>query len=131
MILDSSAVLAVLFREKGYDLFEDAMESADIVAIGAPTLLETGIVAIGRLDLPGKSLVAEFLERWSVVVTPFDGKHWQIAANAFVRYGKGRHPARLNYGDCMTYATARLAEMPLLFTGDDFSHTDIESAVPA
>lgn len=129
MILDSSAVLAVLFRERGHDLAEDAMERADIIAIGAPTLFETGMVAIGRYDLQGRALVSEFLERWSVVITPFDRAHWQLAANAFIRYGKGRHPARLNYGDCMSYATAKLAEMPLLFTGDDFAKTDVEAAI--
>lgn len=129
MILDSSAVIAVIFREKRYERLEEAMVAADILAIGAPTLFETGMVAVGRLDLRGRALVAQFVERWNVVATPFDGKHFQVALEAFLRYGKGRHPAALNLGDCMTYATAQVAEMPLLFTGNDFAQTDLTSAL--
>ena len=73
-------------------------------------------------------MVEEFLEGHGVVVTPFDGRHRAAAAEAFARYGKGRHPAALNFGDCMTYASARLAEMPLLFTGTDFAKTDLAAA---
>lgn len=128
MIVDSSAVLAVIFREPGHDRIEDAMREAGIIAIGAPTLFETEMVAIGRFDLHGRSLVAQFLERWRIAVTPFLDAHRNVAIEAFSRYGKGRHPAGLNYGDCMTYATARLAEMPLLFTGEDFGKTDVAVA---
>lgn len=128
MILDSSSVLSVLFEEEGQDRVVDAIGAADLLAIGAPTLFETGMVAVGVFDLHGRALVAQFLERWNVLVIPFDRQHWQVAADAFVRYGKGRHPARLNYGDCMTYATARVADEPLLFTGDDFAKTDVAIA---
>lgn len=128
MILDSSAVVSVIFEEQGHDRLLEAMRDADILAIGAPTLFETGMVAIGRFDLHGRALVSQFLERWNVVVTPFDGRHWRVAVDAFIRYGKGRHPARLNYGDCMTYATARVADLPLLFTGEDFAKTDVAVA---
>jgi ribonuclease VapC len=128
LILDSSAILSVLFEEEGHGRVVDALDTANILAIGAPTLFETGMVAIGAFDLHGRALVSQFLERWNVLVTPFEARHWQVAADAFVRYGKGRHSARLNYGDCMTYATARLAEMPLLYVGGDFDQTDIPSA---
>ncbi|MEZ5078734.1 MAG: type II toxin-antitoxin system VapC family toxin [Solirubrobacterales bacterium] len=128
MVLDSSAVLAVLFREQGHERIEDAMRDAAVIAMGAPTLFETAMVAIGRFDLHGGALVAQFLERWGVEVTPFLDTHHKVALDAFIRYGKGRHPAALNYGDCMTYAAARLADMPLLFTGDDFAHTDVAVA---
>jgi len=128
MILDSSAVIAVLFREKEHERIEDVMREADVIAMGAPTLFETAMVAIGRFDLHGRALVAQFLERWNVEVTPFLDTHRKVAIDAFTRYGKGRHPAALNYGDCMTYATARLAELPLLFTGDDFAQTDLAAA---
>jgi ribonuclease VapC len=128
LILDSSSVLSVLFEEEGQDRVVDAIGAADLLAIGAPTLFETGMVAVGVFDLHGRALVAQFLERWNVLVIPFDRQHWQVAADAFVRYGKGRHPARLNYGDCMTYATARVADEPLLFTGDDFAKTDVAIA---
>lgn len=128
MILDSSAILSVLFEEEGHGRVVNTLDTANILAIGAPTLFETGMVAVGAFDLHGRGLVSQFLERWNVLVTPFEARHWQVAADAFVRFGKGRHPARLNYGDCMTYATARLAEMPLLYVGGDFGQTDIPSA---
>jgi ribonuclease VapC len=125
MIVDSSAVISILFEEDGSEQLVDALGSASLVAIGAPTLFETEMVAIGRFDLHGRALVAQFLERWGVEVTPFLDPHRNVAVDAFIRYGKGRHPAALNYGDCMTYATARLAELPLLFTGEDFAQTDV------
>lgn len=128
LVLDSSAVISVIREEEGHRRLHAKMEDAAILAIGAPTLFETGIVAVGRFGQAGRSVVAQFLEYWDVEVTPFDGRHWRVAFDAFLRYGKGRHPARLNYGDCMTYATARLAGMPLLFTGDDFARTDIVAA---
>ena len=129
MILDSSAILAVLFEEDGHEQIVDAMSDADVLAIGAPTLVETGLVAIRSFDLHGKALLAEFLSRWSVVVTPFDNRHWQVAGDAFIRFGKGRHPARLNFGDCLTYATARVSDLPLLFVGEDFAKTDVIPAL--
>ncbi|MGB7685902.1 MAG: type II toxin-antitoxin system VapC family toxin [Solirubrobacterales bacterium] len=128
MILDTSAVITVLFRERGHERVAEAMDTADLLAIGAPTLLETGIVTVGAFDLHGRALVSQFLEQRQVTVVPFDKRHWSVAAEAFIRYGKGRHPARLNYGDCMTYATAKVAGAPLLFVGNDFAQTDVSAA---
>lgn len=130
MILDSSAVVSVILEEEGHARLVEAMAGAANLAIGAPTLLETGMVMIASLDLHGRALLAQFLERNRVVTIPFDDRHWSVAAEAFIRYGKGRHPAALNYGDCMTYATARLADHPLLFTGEDFARTDLAAALP-
>jgi ribonuclease VapC len=129
MVLDSSAVVSVILEEDGSRRLAEAMANADNLAIGAPTLVETDIVMMRRLDLHGRALVAQFLEQKDVVVVPFDESHWKVAAQAFIRYGKGRHPAALNYGDCMTYATAHVAERPLLFAGDDFAQTDLVSAL--
>lgn len=129
MILDSSAVIATLRRERDYARLRGALESAGAIAIGAPTVFEAGMVAAGRFGPGGTRLVDGFLAEWTVEVLPFDTRHWRVAAAAFARYGKGRrHPARLNYGDCMTYATARLAARPLLFTGADFARTDLAVA---
>jgi ribonuclease VapC len=128
LILDSSAVVSVLRGEEGYRRLVVAMESAGAIAIGAPTLFETGMVAIGRFGPAGLPLLDRFLVDWQVEVKNFGSDHWLTAVGAFARFGKGRHPARLNLGDCMTYATARLAEMPLLFTGEDFAMTDLEAA---
>lgn len=129
MILDSSSVLAVLFEEEGHELLVDTLEEAKVVGIGAPTLVETGMVAVKAFDLHGRSLVSQFLENWNVVVVPFDDRHVRAALDAFIRYGKGRHPARLNLGDCMAYATAKIADVPLLFTGNDFAQTDLTPAL--
>lgn len=119
----------MLLREDGYQQLAEAVSRAETVAIGAPTLLETDIVMSGRLEQRGTVLVEKFLEEHGTVILPFDGRHRDAAAKAFVRYGKGRHPARLNYGDCMTYATAHIANQPLLFTGKDFAKTDLVPAL--
>lgn len=129
MILDSSAVVSVIREEDGHDRLVDSIADATHVAMGAPTLFETGMVLIGYLDLLGPGLLSRFIERYEVVIAPFDHRHWSVAVEAFIRYGKGRHPAALNYGDCMTYATAHLAGHPLLFTGEDFAKTDLISAL--
>jgi ribonuclease VapC len=129
LILDSSAVIAILRQEPSCLRLEATMEGCETLAIGAPTAFEAGMVAVGRFGPAGLALVDQFLSAWQVEVTPFDARHWRVAADAFARYGKGRrHPARLNYGDCMTYATARLAARPLLFTGEDFARTDLAVA---
>jgi ribonuclease VapC len=128
LILDSSAVIAVLFRERWHRRLRETMDTASGLAIGAPTLFETGMVAIGRFGEEGLALVEEFVDEWEVQVVAFGSAHWRVASATFTRYGKGRHPARLNLGDCMTYATARVAGQPLLFVGSDFARTDIAPA---
>jgi ribonuclease VapC len=127
VMFDSSAVLAILKEEPGHRRLHSKLEGAGCLAIGAPTLFETAMVAIGRFGRE-EALVEQFLKDWKVDVLSFGEGHWLVADDAFVRYGKGRHPAALNYGDCMAYASARLAGMPLLFTGNDFARTDIAPA---
>jgi ribonuclease VapC len=129
LILDSSSVVSVLFKERGHERLAEAMAGAGDLGIGAPTLVETGMVMIGCMGLGARGLLARFLEQRRVLVIPFDDRHWNAAAQAFIRYGKGRHPAALNYGDCMTYATARIAGAPLLYAGEDFAKTDLCSAL--
>lgn len=129
MILDSSAVVAVLVEEPGHEELDLKMRQAEVLAIGAPTLVETNVVMARRTrSEAGKVAVSRFREDLDVVVIPFAEMHCEAAAEAFIQFGKGRHPAALNYGDCMTYATARIADRPLLFVGDDFTQTDIEAA---
>jgi ribonuclease VapC len=130
LILDSSAVMAILRQEEGHELLQLTMEASPLRGIGTPTLFETTMVATRRFGEEGRALVAAFVADWGVVAIPFDGRHTGLALTAFTRYGKGRHPAALNYGDCMTYATARLADLPLLFTGADFARTDLRPALP-
>jgi len=128
MVLDSSAVIAVVFREEQHERLEEAMAVTASLSIGAPTLFETAMVAIRLHEEHGHELVVHFLDERGVEVTPFEERHLKVATDAFARYGKGRHPAALNYGDCMTYASARVASMPLLFVGGDFACTDIAPA---
>jgi len=128
LILDTSAVIAVVRRELVHRDLEDAMAGANPLAIGAPTMFEIGLVALGRFGRKGWDAAARFLQDWDVEVISFDERHARVALDAFARYGKGRHPAGLNYGDCMTYAIARVAGLPLLFTGEDFAQTDVAIA---
>lgn len=121
-------MVAVLKEEPGYEELERKMLEADVLAIGAPTLVECAIV-MGRVEGEhGIESVSRLVRRVGMAVVPFDDPHADVAAEAFLGFGKGRHRAALNYGDCMTYATARRADRPLLYTGDDFAQTDIQTA---
>jgi ribonuclease VapC len=126
MIVDSSALVAILLAEPGHQVLVDHMARAPIVGVGAPTLAETGIVLTARLGVAGKSLLARLLQEAAAETIACTVAHWPIAVDAFTRYGKGRHSAALNFGDCLTYATCRLAGRPLLCTGDDFPQTDLD-----
>ncbi len=128
MIADSSAIVAVLLRESRQEELAVKLDGAEVVAVGAPTLFETGMVMVGAMGEHGRGLVSLFLESFEVEVIPFGELHWKLAVEAFSRYGKGRHRAKLNFGDCMSYAVARIADEPLLYIGKDFALTDIESA---
>ena len=129
MILDTSAVVAVIRGEQGEARLVEAIEGAATVGIGTPTLAEASIVLVRRMGVVGRLALARFLQERDIVTIPFDEEHFKVAAEADIRYGKGRHAAALNYGDCLTYATARIADLPLLFTGNDFAQTDIPSAL--
>ena len=126
MIVDSSAVLAVLFREPTADTVIPVLEAAASAGIAAPTAAETGIVLTARLGATGRSLLTRFLTEASIDVLPFTAEHWPHALDAYVRFGKGRHSAGLNFGDCLTYAIARATRQPLLCVGEDFPQTDLQ-----
>jgi ribonuclease VapC len=125
LILDSSAVLAILLDEPEADRLLRALETAGEIGIGAPTLVETSIVLSARLGASAAGLLDTFLATLEVKVLSFGEPHWREAAAAFRRFGRGRHPAALNFGDCLAYAVARLENRPLLHTGEDFSKTDL------
>ena len=128
MILDASALLAIVFQESGFTGILERMDAAPGVAAGSPTLAETGIVLEARLGQNSQGMLERLLDELGVQEVPFGELHWREAVDAFRRFGKGRHPAALNFGDCMAYAVAQLAGEPLLFVGDDFSQTDVEVA---
>jgi ribonuclease VapC len=125
MILDSSAILAILLAEPGSERLIRVVADAPLVAVGAPTLVESAIVLSSRLGRDARPLLNDFLREAGVEIIPFTPDHYDLAVDAFLRYGKGRHPAALNFGDCLTYAIARVAALPLLFTGDDFAHANL------
>ncbi len=126
MIVDSSAILAIFFREDGFDDLLSAILDADFAGIGSPTAAEAGLVLTSKLKHNAAGSLLRFFEETGIEVVPFTDLHWQRAIDAYARFGKGRHPAALNFGDCMTYATAALARQPLLCRGEDFRKTDLE-----
>lgn len=128
MILDSSAIAAVLFQEPGYKTVLQKLSAAEEVGIGTPTLVECGIVLSARFNQDARGLLARFLEEANVSLVPFTDVHYGVAIGAWLKYGKGRHPAGLNFGDCLSYAVARLANVPLLCVGNDFPQTDLPLA---
>jgi ribonuclease VapC len=125
MVLDTSAILAVLLAESGNERLTDLISRSPIVVVGAPTIVETAMVLSARLQRNARPIVDDFLREAEAEVVPFTREHYEVAVYAFERYGKGRHPASLNFGDCLTYAIARVAQLPLLATGMDFSRTDL------
>ena len=128
MILDSSAIVAILLREPGHTDLQAKLAAAPSLGVSTPTLLEAGIVLSARLDRDARGLLARLVQEAGVVVIPFSEAHCSSAHQAWLAFGKGRHPAALNFGDCVSYATARLADEPLLSTGDDFPQTDLPLA---
>lgn len=128
MTLDTSALIAVLFAEPGHLDLVDRILGADTVRVGAPTLVETSLVFAGRRGRAGDRAVRDLIGELGVTVVPFGEAEWRLAAEAFGRYGRGRHKAALNFGDCLAYATAAAAGDSLLFVGTDFRLTDISPA---
>lgn len=128
MIVDSSVLVAILIREPDADTFIDLIGNGGGCRVAAPTLLETSLVLSSRRGQTMLDLLDEYLTKARIVTIPFTADHAAVAREAFLRYGKGRHAAGLNFGDCISYATARLELMPLLFKGDDFRLTDVECA---
>ncbi|HEY4640218.1 MAG TPA: type II toxin-antitoxin system VapC family toxin [Thermoanaerobaculia bacterium] len=125
MIVDTSAVVAILEGEANSEELATAIMNARYVGIGAPNAVEAGLVLTARFKRNATGVLLRFFGESRIQVVPFTNLHWQRALDAFERFGKGRHPAGLNFGDCMTYATASLARQPLLCRGDDFRKTDI------
>jgi len=125
MVIDSSAIVAVALLESTWkDLSVKALLGPSIVA--ATTLLEVHMVLRSRLGQDSDRALETVLTRLNIVVVPFESQHLREARIAFDRYGKGRHPAALNFGDCISYALCKVSGQPLLFVGDDFALTDIQ-----
>jgi ribonuclease VapC len=128
VIVDTSALIAITFAEPGHRDLIVKLADAPSAGIGTPTLAETGLVLASRLGQDPRDLIVRLLDEFGIEQVPFGDQHWREAVDAFLRFGRGRHKARLNFGDCLTYAVARLAGEPLLFAGDDFTQTDLVQA---
>ena len=124
MILDSSALVAIVLREPGHEHVLQRIQDATNVGIGAATLLEAGIVISSRLAEDARGRLARLLTEGGIMVLPVTDAHFGVAMEAWLRYGRGRHSAALNFGDCLSYAMAMVAGEPLLCVGDDFPKTD-------
>ena len=127
MIVDSSALVAIVLREPGWETLTEKLFSGPAGA-GAPTLAEAGVVLTVKMGPRGRSLLARIVQEAQIAVVPFTDEHWPIAIDAYATFGKGRHAAALNFGDCLTYAVASLANQPLLYVGEDFGKTDLARA---
>jgi ribonuclease VapC len=130
MVLDTSALLAILQDEPERRSFNEAIESAATRRLSAATFVEVSIVIEARFGAAGQRDLDLFLERAGVEVVPLDLEQAKVARRAFSRYGRGRHVSGLNLGDCFSYALATVLGEPLLFKGDDFSHTDAMPLLP-
>lgn len=130
MIIDASAIVAILQLEPEARLFLSSIAKAPKAIIAAPTYLEACMVLNGRVGIEGQNDVDQLLASMNIIIVPFSEIAAKIAVAAFVNFGKGRQQkAHLNFGDCISYAMSKTEAMPLLFKGDDFRHTDVECAI--
>jgi ribonuclease VapC len=128
MILDTSALLAVLLNEPEASLFALAIENASVVRISAASYVEAAIYVDRNGDEVRRAMLDTFLGEFSIRTEPVTAEQALLARQAFVLFGKGRHRAGLNFGDCFSYALAKAYREPLLFKGGDFGYTDLEVA---
>ena len=125
MVLDSSVIVALVLKEPGHERLAALIDEADEVLVGAPNVVEAGMALSSRMRQDARPFIEVLLRHARAKLVPFDDDHVWAATGAFLRFGRGRHAAALNFGDCMSYAVASLAAQPLLFIEDDFSRTDI------
>jgi ribonuclease VapC len=128
MILDTSALAAIFFGEVDAPRFVELIHQADRCLISAGTFLELSIVLEGQIGIEAVRQCDMFFRRAGIVIEPFTVEQAHLARQAFHDFGKGRHPAGLNLGDCFAYALAKVTGELLLFKGNDFSKTDIVGA---
>lgn len=127
IVVDTSALAAVLFGETDAARYKDALASAMAASMSVVSYVELGIITASNRDVPSRDLDS-WLARMGVAVMPVSERQGRLALDAYRAFGKGRHPARLNFGDCFAYALAKDLGQPLLFKGGDFSLTDIAAA---
>jgi ribonuclease VapC len=128
MILDTSALAAILFGEREAELFTRRIYEADSCLMSAGNFLELSIVIESQIGYEGSRQCDMFFRRAGIVIEPVTVEQVHLARQAFLDFGKGRHPAGLNFGDCFAYALAKITGEPLLFKDEDFKKTDIAAA---
>ena len=129
MIIDTSAVLAVLLAEKDAKRYALAIAEADVRLMSAANYLEAGIVIDNQMGPSAGRQFDALISRADIRIEAVTREHADLARQAYLDYGKGNHPARLNFGDCFAYALSKHTHHPLLFKGDDFSKTDVAPAL--
>jgi ribonuclease VapC len=128
MVIDTSALLAILLGEPGHESLNERIVYASRRLISAASVVETGIVLLGRQSAKNEPFLDLFLQKAGIEIMPVDAEQASVARDAFRRFGKGRHAAGLNFGDCFAYALATVSGERLLYKGDDFAKTDIAAA---
>ena len=128
MVVDTSALMAILLDEPEAERFGRVVAEAPRAVLSSANYVEFGMLAYTRRNL-SVARIDLTLDRWGVTIVPVSPAQARLAVEAFARYGKGNHPARLNYGDCFAYALAKERGEPLLFKGEDFARTDIAAAL--
>jgi ribonuclease VapC len=128
MIIDTSAIVAILFNEDDAQIYAEAISRADSCRVSAATFVEAAIVVESQTKNNGSRQLDAFIRRAGITIEPVTEEQAHIARQAFTDFGKGRHPAGLNYGDCFSYALSKAMREPLLFKGKDFAKTDLSVA---
>jgi len=131
IVVDTSAVVAILTSDTGADELGDALEQHTPRLLAAPTLVELGIVFEARYGAAAGGIIERFVREAAIEVTPCDRRHADHALDGWRRFGKGRHRAGLNLGDCFSYGLATLTGYPVLCTGEDFARTDVDVLRPS
>lgn len=129
LVVDTSAWLCILLNEPDASRYAEALALADTIQMSSVSYVELGIVMSSRFGVAGLERADRLLHSLNTETVPFDRSQADAALSVWQRYGKGNHPARLNFGDCCTYALAKLHNTPLLYKGNDFAQTDISSAL--
>jgi len=130
VIVDSSALLAVIFGEPDFEVFVETLTETEACKISAANFVEVMMVSERRGSDKAVRQTERLIRDGNIAIVPVTAEHAFLAVRGFSTYGKGRHAAGLNFGDCFSYALAKAMDEPLLFKGDDFRKTDITPAIP-
>ena len=129
MVIDTSAIVSIIFAEPDAEQMATAIDAADQRLVSAATALEASVVIESEMDDTGRIELDLLIYRARIEIVPFSADQFEIARRAYRVYGRGRHPAGLNLGDCFSYALSKSTGYPLLFKGDDFRQTDVVAAL--